>query len=325
MPYMEKLVHAYTLDEVVKPYLHLPTAIQTALIRIETHPVFRSITKSALQVLKALVSRASATNGTRTIRARNDKLADEAQVSVKTVQRALRQFRERNWAMPASEGRSDWGVFEAKRYRLSADLCALVQLPTKEKTAAEIAQETEMSDGAIYVDLSLKKDLRKISIENRNGEPPKLPPAVEHVPGETGISPTGICKLLAIARAAGYQLEHVVLVAKPYLAKIGTASPGRAFRYLQAMLTNPKKVDYAGRAAQLARGEEPDPAKAMAAIARRCRFKRFTHATRPGLQVRFFDGIAEVSCDGQLETLAGRQLEVLYADITKGKLREVDE
>ena len=325
MTSMEKLVHAYTLEDVVKPYLHLPSAIQTALVRIETHPVFRSITKSTLLVLKALVSRASATNGTRIILARNDKLADEAKVSVKTVQRALRQFRERNWAAPASEGRSDWGVFEAKRYRLTPDLCALVQLPTKEKTAAEIAQETEMSDGAIYVDLSLKKDLRKISIENRNGEPPKLPPAVEHVPGETGISATGVCKLLAIAREVGYQLEHVVLVAKPYLAKIGAASPGRAFRYLQAMLTNPKKVDYAGRAAQVDRGNEPDEGKVLAAIARRCRFKRFMHATKAGLQVRFFDGVAEVSCDGQFETLAGRQLEPLYADIAKGKLREVEE
>ncbi|MBB5610577.1 MULTISPECIES: hypothetical protein [unclassified Janthinobacterium] len=323
--HVEILVRAQTLDDVIKPYLHLPTAIQTALVRVETHPTFRSITKSTLLVLKALVSRASATNGTRIIHARLDRLAEEANVSYKTVQRALRQFHEFKWASPASEGRSEWGVFEAKRYRLSPDLCALVHLPTKEKTASELEQETELSDGAIYVDLSLKKDLRKISIENRNGEPPKLPAAVEHVPGETGISPTGICKLLGIARKAGYQLEHVILVAKPYLAKIGTASPGRAFRYLQAMLTNPKKVDYAGRAAQLERGDEPDPAKAMLAIAKQCRHKKFVHATKPGLLVRFFDGVAEVSCAGQVETLAGRQLEVLYADVAKGKLTEVIE
>jgi hypothetical protein len=317
-------MHIRTLDDAVRPYLHLPGVIQTALIRVETHPTFRSITKSSLKVLKALVSRASASNGTAIIRARLDRLAGEADVSYKTAQRALRAFHQFDWVSSASDGRSEWGVFESKRYRLSPALCELVHLPTKEKPAEALAQETELSDGAIYADLSLKKDLREISIENRNGEPPKLPAAVEHVPAETGISPTGVCKLLGIARQVGHQLEDVILFAKPYLAKIGTDSPGRAYRYLQAMLTNPKKTDYAGKLAQLERlAEGATRAKSAKEMAARCRYKRFVHKTRAGLRVRFFDGVAEVSCDGQVATLAGEQLAVLYADVASGKLLEV--
>jgi hypothetical protein len=315
-----------TLDDVVQPYLHYPSAIQTALIRVETHPTFRSITKGSLRVLKALVSRASAYNGTAVIRARLDRVADEAQVSYKTAQRAMRVFHQFDWVIQASDGRSEWGVFESKRYRLSPALCELVHLPTKETPAEALAQETEMSDGAIYVDLSLKKDLREISIENRNGEPPTLPAAVADVPAQTGISPTGVCKLLGIARKAGHKLEHVVAFATPYLAKIGTDSPGRCYRYLLAMLTNPKPVDFAGKLAQMQRAAEGiTRAKSVKEMAARCRYKRFVHKTRPGLRVRFFDGAAEVSCDGQSATLAGQQLEVLYADVAKGLLCEVIE
>lgn len=313
-----------TIEDVVKPYLHLPSAVQIALVRIETHPTFRAVTKSTLKVLKALVSRASATNGTTIIRARLDRVAEEADVSTKTVQRALRVFHQLNWVSQASEGRSEYGVFESKRYRLSPALCELVHLPTKEKPACELARETELSDGAIYVDLSLKEDLRETSIKNRNGDPPKLPAAVEHVPAETGISPTGVCKLLGIARQVGYQLEHVVLFAKPYLARIGTASPGRAYRYLLAMLTNPRQVDYAAKLAQLERMTEgATRAKSAKQLEVHCRYKRFMHKTRAGLRVRFFDGVAEVSRDGELATLAGAQLAPLYADVANGQLVEV--
>ncbi|MBC7683656.1 MAG: hypothetical protein H7176_00315 [Bdellovibrionales bacterium] len=276
-------------------------------------------------MLKALVTRASATNGTTIIRARLDRLAIEASVSYKTVQRALHAFHLFDWISPASEGRSEWGVFESRRYQFSASLCALVHLPTGGRGAGALAQKPEMSDGAIYVDLSLKEDLRKISIENRNGEPPKLSAAVRHIPAETGISPTGVCKLIGVARQVDYQLEHVVAAAKPYLAKIGTDSPGRCFRYLLAMLLNPKKVDYAAKAAQEARHGEHDPAQLLLAITLQCRFKRYVHTSRPGLRVRFFDGVAEVSCDGQVETLAGRQLAVLYGDVANGNLKEVIE
>lgn len=317
-------MHVRTLDDVIQPYLHLPSAIQTALIRVETHPTFRGLTKGSLQVLKALVTRASATNGAAMIRARMDRVADEAGVSTKTAQRAMRAFFQIGWVLPASDGRSEYGVFESRRYTFSAALCDLVHLPTKGKPAAAFRHETEMSSGAIRADLSLQKDQQEISIKNRNGKAPALPYAVKAMPAETGINPTGICKLLGIARQVGYQLEHVYAVAKPYLAKIGAGSPGRAYRYLLAMLTNPRKADYAGKAAQVLRAALPDQANTMAAIAKQCRFKRYVHVSN-GMQVRFFDGTAEVRRDADSVLYAGEQMQGLYRGVASGNLREVIE
>ncbi|NHZ66455.1 hypothetical protein [Massilia genomosp. 1] len=312
-----------TLDDVVKPYLHLPTAIQTALIRVETHPTFRALTKGALKVLKTLVTRASSVNGMATIRARVDRMAEEAKLCEKTVQRSLRKFAEFDWVHPMSDGRSEYGVFESKRYVFTPALCELIALPTKCKPSPAPAQETQMSDGAIYVDLSLKKDLQEISIKNREGQPPTLPPTVTKIPEETGISATGVCKLLGVARRADYKLEDVYLIAKPYLEKIGTNAV-RCYRYLHAMLVNPKKVDYAGKAAQERRNGDTDPAKALAAIAAHCRFKRYYHVSN-GIRVRFFDGTAEVSRDGNCELYAGTQMQGLYKGIANGNLVEVIE
>ncbi len=315
-------MHVRTLDDVIQPYRHLPGAIQTALIRVETHPTFRGLTRGSLKVLKALVTRASATNGAAMIRARMDRVADEAGVSTKTAQRAMRTFFNVGWVLPASEGRSEYGVFESRRYTFSAALCELVHLPTKGKPAAIFRQETQMSGGAIKTDLSLQKDQQEISIKNRNGEPPTLPVAVNAIPEETGINPTGVCKLLGIARQVGYQLEHVYAVAKPYLVKIGASSPGRAYRYLLTMLNNPRKADYAGKAAQMLRAAVPDQAKTLADVARQCRFKRFVHVSN-GMQVRFFDGTAEVRRDAESVLYAGEQMQGLYRGVASGNLREV--
>ncbi|CUI05562.1 hypothetical protein BN2497_5901 [Janthinobacterium sp. CG23_2] len=250
-------------------------------------------------------------------------MADEARVSYKTVQRAMRTFREFEWVLPVTEGRSEYGVFESKRYVFTPGLCKLIDLPTTSKPVPTVAQETEMSDGAIYVDLSLKKDLQEISIKNREGQPPTLPPTVTKIPKETGISATGVCKLLGIARRADYKLEDVYLIAKPYLEKIGT-NAARCYRYLHAMLVNPKKVDYAGKAAQERRNGDTDPAKALAAIAAHCRFKRYYHVSN-GIRVRFFDGTAEVSRHGNCELYAGTQMQGLYKGIANGNLVEVIE
>lgn len=180
-----------------------------------------------------------------------------------------------------------------------------------------------MSDGAIYKDLSLKEDLREISIKNQGNKPVVLPESVRHLPDETGISGTGICKLLGIANKEGHKLADVVAFAKPYLAKT-EASAGRVYRYLLAMLLNPKKIDYTSKLAQMARQDEGiTRAKSMKEMAAQCRYKRYKHASVAGLTVRFYDGVAEVSRDGMSETLAGVQLEVLYRDVAAGKLQEI--
>jgi hypothetical protein len=94
------------------------------------------------------------------------------------------------------------------------------------------------------------------------------------------------------------------------------------------VLTNPKKVDYAGKAAQILRDAQPDPAKDAAAkladIAKQCRFKRYVHVSN-GMRVRFFDGTAELSRDGECELYGGEQMQGLYRGIANGNLREVVE
>lgn len=319
------LVHAQTLDDVVRPYRHYPATIQTALLRLETHPTFRSVTRSALKVLKALVTRACATNGTTLIRARLETVAMQADVSTKTVQRALSIFDQFGWVKAASSGRSEYGVFTSRRYVFSAEFCALAHLPTAAKPAADLARETEMSDGAVYADLSLKKDLREISIKNRKDNPEAnpitLPEPLRAMPEETAIKDTGVCKLIGISNRLGHKLQDVYAVAKPHLVAKG-ATKGRAYRYLLAMLLNPKPADYAGRAAQMQRqAADGAAAAAIRSTAERARYKRYRAPN--GALVRIFDGTAEVTRDGQSAMLGGAQMLALYADIESGKLQEI--
>lgn len=319
------LVHAQTLDDVVRPYRHYPATIQTALLRLETHPTFRSVTRSALKVLKALVTRACATNGVAAIRARLETVAVQADVSTKTVQRAMSAFNQFGWLKPASDGRSKYGVFTSRRYVFSEEFCALAHLPTAAKPAADLARETEMSCGGIHVDLSLKEDLREIAIKNRKDNPEAnpitLPEPLRAMPEETAIKDTGVCKLIGIANRLGHKLQDVYAVAKPHLAAKG-AKKGRAYRYLLAMLLNPKPADYAGRAAQMQRQDEAcATAAAIRSTAERARYKRYLAPN--GALVRVFDGTAEVTRDGQSQVLAGRQMLALYADIESGKLKEI--
>lgn len=314
-------MHAQTLNDVIEPYRHLPTVIQTALLRVETHPTFRTITGGMLKVLKALVTRASATNGTAAIRARLDRVSLEADVSTKTVQRAMRAFNEFGWIEPVSENRSEHGVFCSRRYAFSPSFCALVHLPTRDKPAAALAQETEMSDGAIYVDLSYKEDLREIAVEQRGQTPIVLHPDVQVMHAETKILDTGICMLLGMAKKINQKLADVYEVAKPYLVAADITG-GRALRYIAAMLDKP--IDYAAKAAQARRmTESASSANATKTTAARCRFKRFI--ANNGAVVRFFDGTAEVTRDGHSAMLAGQQMLVLYADVDTGKLREIIE
>lgn len=309
-------MHAPTLQEVIEPYLHYPPVIQNALLRVETHPTFRVLTKGTLRVLKALVTRATATNGAIPIWARLDRVADEVGMHYKTVQRAMRTFSKIGWVRAVTDGRSEWGVYESKEYQLSEALCVLVELPTAN---TKISQGAEMSDGP-NIDLNLKRDLREISQEKQAANPIDLPPAVKEIPAETGLLPSGVCKLMGIARQFGHKLEHAYAIARPYLKQHGT-SPGRSYRYLLAMLTTPKQVDYATRAEQILRAA-PDPHEEMQDIARSSRYKRYRHISKP-MHVQFFDGRAEVTIGNDRQEYFGPQLLGLYRGIAAGNLIEI--
>lgn len=314
-------MYAPKFDEVVNPYLHYPTVIQHALIRVETHPTFRALTKSTLLVLKYIVSRASSLNGEAIIRARVDRLAEEAAVCCKTVQRALKILDQCAWVarVGPERARSEWGVYESERYRLSPELCRLLELPSGNISA----QRTGMSDGPIY-DLNYKKELQEISIKNRGAKPITLPDELTDMPAETGIQPSGVCKLMGIASKAGHQLAHVYTVAKQYLVNKGLKG-ARAFCYLQTMLANPKPTDYAARAGQINRLTRPESVTEdpLVLIARECRHKRYRHVSKPGVVVQFFDGVCVVHSGQQQETFAGPQLQGFYRGIANGNLCEI--
>lgn len=304
-----------TLDSLIEPYKHYPKAIQHALLLVESHPAFSILTKSARRVLKSMVTRCSRHNGTEPIFARVDRLAAEADVCTKTVQRAVAFLKKVGWLEKVSDGRDEGGVFTYRHYWFSADLAALLRLPTPKND-----HRTKESSGT-YIDLSFKSDQPEIS--DKESTPPsiELPPALQAATEELGIKDTGIAKLRGEAHKAGHQLEHIIACARERLQKLG-AKGSRAFRYLQTMISKPS--DYASRAAQTAR-MAADTAKTTKdkGCAEKYAHKRFIGL---GSRVRIFDGTAEVRFDnGEYKFVPAADMPQIYAAIEAGKLREVFE
>jgi hypothetical protein len=326
-----------TLDDIMRPYLHFPKTIQTALLRVETHPTFRALTKASHKVLKALVTRASETNGEREIWARLERVSEEAGCSPKTVQRAMRLFRDLLWVLPTTEGRSEHGVYCTKRYVFSKSFCDLVHLPTKiqkDKPESQVAIRagvtgnskldttwTEMSDGAVYVDLSLKEDQRKILFQRaQNHTPIQLPEELKIMADETSILETGICALRGLAHDAGYKLEDIYAVAKSQLAKLGIKA-GRAYRYVQAIILNPRRTNFAAKVAQVKRLEA-----AQRATSRSQQYANQRYVTKGGgTTVTLFDGTAEIVTRDTITNIAGAQLHDIYEQIERGQLVRSDQ
>jgi hypothetical protein len=276
-------------------------------------------------VLKALLTRASVRDGTIPIKARHDIVAMEADVHEKTVQRTIAKLLSAKWIERITEGRSQWGVFTYRQYRFSDDLCRIVSLPVKGKATEASLQETLMSDGAVYVDLSFKKDHQEILLQKRTNNPEANPitlPETLHQIIELGIKPSGVCKLRGMAHAKGYDLADIFMVAKKRLGEM-KATSGRVFRYLTAMIDNPKPTNYAARASQIERSG------VIAAIAVQTKNRTREYANRRfagtrGLIIRIFDGIAEVIRDGHpCGVIAGRDMTSVYDQIESGQLKEI--
>ncbi|MEC4723720.1 hypothetical protein RY831_31855 [Noviherbaspirillum sp. CPCC 100848] len=310
-------MRAYTLEDIVQPYQHYPKIIQHAILRAHTHPTFLVLTKSMRKVLCALLTRTSQKNGLQPIKARTDRVAEEADVSEKTVQRAVATFRQLGWLRPLDSKRSEYGLFTTRQYAFTEELCSLVELPHEGSISeTNCTQGTEMSTGAIYVDLSYKKDLRKISLKNRESNPITLPQALRDIVG-MGVKETGVCKLRGLAHQAGYRLEDIFKIAQTRLKAIG-ATGHRVYRYLLSMIE--KRSDYAERAAQLDRqGEQTQLHQSCKTDADAYRGRRFMKA---GKRVDVFadgDGAIAVLADGSFVTLAKSDMPRLYAEIKAGK------
>lgn len=310
-----------TVADLMSPYQKYPKTIQTAILLVETNPRFRGLTLSMKSVLKTLITRVSKTDGTTPIRARLDLVAEQADVSTKTVQRTVSALRAAGWMDKVSEGRSEHGVFTSRRYQFSADLCSIVGLQVK----GAVSQKTNLSDGAVYVDLSFKEDHQEVllqkRIENPEANKVSLPPELQPII-DLGIKDTGVAKLRGMAYAKGHNLADIFTVAKKRITEL-KASGGRVYCYLAAMIDNPKATDYAAKASQIERSG------VVAAIAGKSkdRARQYAHkrfAGSNGLIVRIFDGNADVSRDRTpICMVGGRDMDTIYDDIESGKLVEV--
>lgn len=318
-------VYTPTVEDILKPYQQYPTVIQKAILLVETNPRFIGLTRSMKAVLKTLLTRASKSNGTTPIKARLDIVAMQADVSTKTVQRTVATLRTVGWMVPVTDGRSEYGVFTSRRYQFSEELCYIIGLPTKAAKVPVLPRETNLSDGAVYVDLSFKEDHQEILLQNRLQNPKanaiSLPPELQPIIA-MGVKDTGVCKLRGMAHAKGHNLADIFTVAKKRLTDL-KASGGRVYRYISAMIDNPKPTDYAARAAQIERsGVETKMVEQAKDHSVKYAHKRFNAG--PGTIVRIFDGIAEVIRDGLwIANIAGRDMAAVYDSIKSGKLVEI--
>ncbi|MET3109290.1 hypothetical protein AAKU58_004141 [Oxalobacteraceae bacterium GrIS 1.18] len=321
-------MYSPTIEDIIRPYTGYPKTIQQAIVLVETNPRFLGLTRSMKSVLKTLLTRASQFNGTTQIKARLDTVAMQAEVSTKTVERTMKVLHDAEWITTMSEGRSEWGVFESKRYAFTESLCEIVGLPTGKKKPAQ-EPKTEMSDGAVYVDLNFKEDYSKILEEKRKANPEatpiNLPTELEEIVS-LGVKPSGVCKLRGIASDHGYRLEDIYVVAKKYLAR-AKCSGQRVYRYLLSLIG--KQSDYAARASQIERlGATPEEGKesslAGGAMSRSKKYAHKRFSVSPGKYIRIFDGLAEVVRDGQwVKNIAGKDMETVYDDIDAGRIVEI--
>lgn len=304
-----------TIESVLAPFRSYPKNIQQAIFRVETHPSFSVLTRSMRKVLKAFLTRASKSDGLAPIKARVDRLAEEADVCTKTVQRTIATLRKLGWLSQMSDGRSDWGVYTFRIYAFSRELCELVALPFAGKKEA---RETDLSDGLIE-DLSFKKDQQEISRKNRKGMPVDLPADLQEIVA-MGVKDTGVAKLRGLAHDAGHKLEDIFTVAKSRLKDL-QATGNRVYRYLERMIA--RRSDYAGRAGQIERCAVLSPAiPEKKEQSDRYRHKRY--AGPQGVRVRIFDGIAEVClADGRFVSIAGKDLAQLYRRIDAGEFIQI--
>jgi hypothetical protein len=261
-------MHAPTLEEVMQPYLGCKKTIQQAILRVETHPSFRDLTKTGKRVLKQLVTRMSESNGSKPIKANIQNVADEAGAGYRTVQRVLVSLNEFGWIAKVTNNvtgeRAKFGGFKSLEYRFSQAFCHLVKIPYSVEESTIEAEDTfiepstpNLADRCLLesFNLSLKEDQQEISKKNKGTKPITLPTALMDI-AKFDVKLSLICKLRGYAHNRGYKLEHVWECARKAIIDLG-ATGFRVYRYLQNMIG--KDSDYAGRAGQQARlrGEKP--------------------------------------------------------------------
>jgi len=243
-------MHIPTFEDIMRPFIEKPKAIQQAIIRVDTHPSFSVLTKSSRAVLRQLVSRAGASNAYQPIKARLSKIEKETGFSYRTVQRAIVMLNTAGLVTRINDGRGEFGLFSHYEFRLSESLCMIIGLPyseteVKPKTS-EIAPQNEIEK---FYEQTIEVERRELEPRNRDKNEIVLPQELLELE-KLGINKFGICKLRGHAHRRNHRLEHVWRVAKEY-ALPKKLTKGRLYKYLIAMIV--KNVDYSARALQHAR------------------------------------------------------------------------
>ncbi|MET3135247.1 hypothetical protein AAKU55_005555 [Oxalobacteraceae bacterium GrIS 1.11] len=309
-------VHIPTLEELMAPYAHLPMTVQDALLRLETHPAFRILSDTTHRILKALLTRADKRDGRKPITARNDRLAVEAYCSTKSVKRAIDQFYALGWLHAASDGRDQNGKYSKREYLFGAGLIELVRLPVPCHLEQLRPDALGLPDNRTS-EPDFRAEQRMDAMANSDSAPRQiiLPVELKAMAETHGISESGVCMLRGLAHKHGYRLQDVYGAIAHHMVTLGLRAT-RAFNYYRRCILNPKKTDYAGKAAQMDRLAQD---AVQGARKRSHAGKRFTGAG--GIFVKIFDGWAEiVKGDGTISQVVGTDLAELYDQIERGQL-----
>lgn len=195
---------------------------------------------------------------------------------------------------------------------------------------------TEMSAGVIKgVNKVFEKEA---SFKDATGQNIAIPRDLSGLHTELGITLAGICSLMALAKQNRQRLQDVWHAKRDAILNAG-AREGRAVEYFRYLLNcgedfayvarckGPLSPSLCGAGNDLALPLIATPHAqddALKAIAVSCRFKKYVHV-KTGMQVRFFDGTAEVRRDDEFDLYASEQLIGLYKGIANGNLRLVQE
>jgi len=129
-----------TYNDVLSAYAHYPAPIRPFLLRTETHPTLRmKLTKSFMRIMVDIVARAPIADPTRALIFRADVIANDLDVTTKTVSRAVSLFRQLGWLTryPGTDRRNNWGEFCAGEFLLSDELRTMLGLPTTFTTESQ--------------------------------------------------------------------------------------------------------------------------------------------------------------------------------------------
>lgn len=229
-----------SIDDFIKPHSNYPKKIQDALLVVQSHPGLNILTRAQRETLKWLVIRSDKSDATKPVLARLDVIASQAQISYKTVQRAIQRFFALGILASKTAKRGRFGSFASNSYQFTNEFSALINLcpnrhgiKNKEQPDLDffnaITEAQSNASGRAHSDkpLDFPNELKELEKFEING--------------------IGICRLRKLAHHRNYKLEDIWTVAKARIQNLKLTG-GRLYNYLKSMIL--KDSDYQARAEQ---------------------------------------------------------------------------